>query len=187
VESNLNRNQLRKWRVAHGGQRSFAVLRHPLARAHVAFCDYVRREWMPELRPYLKRVHKYDLPGKGMGYGNADDYRAGLLVFLELAKHMLSGRTELKLPAMMATQGAMLQGFAQLQTPDVVLREDRLAEGLARLAAEVGVAMPALPDEAALPFALKDIYGPDLEAAARGAYWRDYEGFGYGDWPDHAA
>jgi hypothetical protein len=182
LESDLNRNQLRKWRLAHPGQRSFAVLRHPLARAHVAFCDFIRREWMPELRPYLKRVHKYDLPGKGKGYAHTDDYRAGLMVFLELTKHMLSGRTELKLPAMMATQGAILQGFAQLQTPDVVLREDALAEGLARLAAEVGVGMPVLPDEAALPFALKDIYGPDLEAAARGTYWRDYEGFGFGDY-----
>jgi hypothetical protein len=187
LETDLNRNQLRKWRMAHPGQRSFAVLRHPLARAHAVFCDFVKREWMPELRPYLKRVHKYDLPGKGKGYANADDYRAGLLVFLDLAKHMLSGRTELKIPAMMATQGAILQGFAHLQTPDVLIREDRLAGGLAGLTAEVGMAMPALPNETALPFALKDIYGPDLEAAARGAYWRDYEGFGYGDWRSHPA
>jgi hypothetical protein len=187
LETDLNRNQLRKWRMAHAGQRSFAVLRHPLARAHGVFCDFIKREWMPELRPYLKSVHKYDLPEKGKGYASAEDYRAGLLVFLDLGKHMLSGRTELKLPAAMATQGAILQGFAGLQTPDVILREDRLADGLARLAADVGVAMPALPDEADLPFALKDIYGPDLELAARAAYWRDYEGFGYGDWPDHAA
>jgi hypothetical protein len=187
MQSDMNRNQLRKWRMAHVGQRSFTVLRHPLARAHAVFCDFNRREWMPELRPYLKRVHKYDLPGKGKAYATADDYRAGLLVFLDLAKHMLSGRTELKLPAMMATQGAILQGFAQMQTPDVVLREDGLAKALAVLAADVGVQMATLPDEPALPFALKDIYGPDLEAAARGAYWRDYEAFGYGDWPDHAA
>ncbi len=186
MQSDMNRNQLRKWRMAHVGQRSFTVLRHPLARAHAVFCDFIRREWMPELRPYLKRVHKYDLPGKGKGYANAEDYRAGLLVFLDLAKHMLSGRTELKLPAMMATQGAVLQGFAQMQTPDVVLREDGLAKALAALAADAGVQMGALPDELALPFALKDIYGPDLEAAARGAYWRDYEGFGFGDWPNHA-
>lgn len=187
LESDLNRNQLRKWRMSHPGQRAFAVLRHPLARAHAVFCDFIDREWMPELRPYLKRVHKYDLPGKGKGYANADGYRAGLLVFLDLAKHMLSGRTELKLPAMMATQGAILQGFAQLQTPDALIREGRLAEGLERLAADAGVAMSALPAESALPFALKDIYGPDLEAAARAAYWRDYEGFGFGDWPDQAA
>jgi hypothetical protein len=151
------------------------------------FADLIKREWMPELRPYLKRVHKYDLPGKGKGYATADEYRVGLLVFLDLAKHMLSGRTELKLPAMMATQGAILQGFGQMQPPDAVLREDRLAEGLARLVADVGLAMPALPNEPAMQFALADLYGPDLEAAARGAYWRDYEAFGYRDWPDHTA
>ena len=185
TETAMNRQALRKWRMAHPGQRSFTVLRHPLARAHTVFADFIKREWMPELRPYLKRVHHYDLPGKG--YASADDYRAGLLVFLDLAKHMLSGRTELKLPAMMATQGAILQGFAQIQPPDMVLREDHLAEGLGRLVADVGLLMPGLPDEPAPQFALSELYGPDLEAAARGAYWRDYEAFGYGDWPDHAA
>lgn len=183
LETGFDRQTLRNWKAAHPGQRSFTVLRHPLARAHAAFSDFVAREWMPELRPYLKRVHKYQLPPKGMGYANAAEYREGLVVFLELVKHILAGRTELKLPLHCATQGAVLQGFGQIQPPDMVLREDRLATGLAYLAAEVGVACPPLPTVAdKLPFALADIYGADLESAARDAYWRDYAGFGFGDW-----
>ncbi|MCU0800539.1 MAG: nodulation protein NodH [Rhodobacteraceae bacterium] len=183
TETGFDRQGLRNWKATHPGLRSFTVLRHPLARAHAAFSDFIAKEWMPELRPYLKRVHKYQLPPKGEGYATADDYRAGLLVFLELVKHILAGRTELKLPLHCATQGAVLQGFAQIQTPDIVLREDRLAEGLVFLTAEVGVTCPPLPPNPEKPkFALADIYGPDLEAAAREAYWRDYTAFGFADW-----
>jgi hypothetical protein len=183
IENGFDRQTLRAWRDAHPGQRSFTVLRHPLARAHVAFSEFIAKEWVPELRPYIKRVHKYQLPPKGMGYASAAEYREGLVVFLELVKHILAGRTELKLPVQLATQGAILQGFASQQGPDMVLREDRLEAGLRHLCAEVGVdcpALPEVPDKTA--FDLAEIYGPDLEAAARAAYGRDYTGFGFGDW-----
>jgi hypothetical protein len=183
VENGFDRQTLRRWKDAHPGQRSFTVLRHPLARAHAAFCDFMAKEWMPELRPYLKRVHKHQLPPKGKGYGSAAEYREGFLVFLEMTKHILAGRTELKLPTHCATQGAFLQGFGTIQSPDIVLREDRLASGLAYLCADVGVECPDLPPSPEkLPFDLAEIYGPDLEAAARDTYWRDYSGFGFGDW-----
>jgi LPS sulfotransferase NodH len=183
VTTGMDRQTLRRWREAHPGQRSFTVIRHPLARAHAAFADFIEREWMPELRPYLKRVHKYQLPGKGKGYASAAEYREGLLVFLDMIKHILNGRTELKVPPQLATQGAVLQGFAGVQGPDVILREERLVAGVAFLAAEIGQELPPLPEAGpTMPFALQDIYGPDLEAAARGAYWRDYAAYGFADW-----
>ena len=183
VTTGMDRQTLRRWREAHPGQRSFTVIRHPLARAHAAFADFIEREWMPELRPYLKRVHKYQLPGKGKGYASAAEYREGLLVFLDMIKHILNGRTELKVPPQLATQGAVLQGFAVVQGPDVILREERLVAGVAFLAAEIGQELPPLPEAGpTMPFALQDIYGPDLEAAARGAYWRDYAAYGFADW-----
>ena len=188
VTTGMDRPTLRRWREAHPGQRSFTVIRHPLARAHAAFADFIDREWMPELRPYLKRVHKYQLPGKGKGYASADEYREGLLVFLDMVKHVLNGRTELKVAPQFATQGAVLQGFAGMQGPDVILREERLAAGVAYLAAEIGQSLPPLPEpKERAPFALDDLYGPDLEAAARGAYWRDYAAYGFSDWAPYAA
>ncbi len=188
VTTGMDRQSLRRWREAHPGQRSFTVIRHPLARAHAAFADFIEREWMPELRPYLKRVHKYQLPGKGKGYASAAEYREGLLVFLDMIKHILNGRTELKVPPQLATQGAILQGFAGVQGPDVILREERLAAGVAFLTAEIGQELPPLPEAGdAEPFALQGIYGPDLEAAARGAYWRDYAAYGFADWRPYAA
>ena len=181
--TSFDRPGLRKWREGHPGQRSFTVLRHPLARAYAGYCDFLDREWMPELRPYLKRVHKFDLPPKAKkGFATAGEHRAGFLVFLELIKHIHAGRTELKTPPQFATQLATVAGFGQLQGPDHLLREDRLAEGLAFVCAEAGVAMKPLPAVSEVyPYDLAAIYGPDMEAAAREAYGRDYTAFGFGD------
>jgi hypothetical protein len=111
------------------------------------------------------------------------EHRAGFLVFLELIKHIHAGRTELKMPPQLATQLATVSGFGQLQSPDHLLREDRLAEGLAFVCAEAGVKMqPLPPPPEEHPFSLAAIYGADLEAAAREAYGRDYTAFGFGDW-----
>lgn len=179
----FDRKSLRQWKQDHPGHRSFTVLRHPLARAHAVWSDFVEKEFMPELRPYLKRVHKFQLPPKGKGFDSAEEFRAGFLVFLELMKHIHDGRTELRMAPQFATQGAWLQGFSVLQAPDRVLREDQLSEDLAALTAQMGLPMPALPQVAdKSPYKLADLYGPDLEAAARAAYWRDYVGFGFGDW-----
>ncbi len=179
----FDRQSLRKWKAAHPGQRSFTVLRHPLARAYTAWCDFTAKEWMPELRPYLKRVHKFQLPPKGKPFENIEDFRAGFLVFLELIKHVLAGRTELRVVPQFASQGALIQGFTQVQSPDLLIREDMLREGLAHLCADLGLdakPLPTMSDKH--PYPLAELYGPDIEAAAREAYWRDYEGFGFKNW-----
>lgn len=179
----FDRKTLRQWKQDRPGHRSFTVLRHPLARAHAVWCDVIEKEFMPELRPYLKRVHKFNLPPKGKGFETAAEFRAGFLVFLELIKHIHDGRTELRMAPQFATQGAWLQGFSMLHSPDLVLRENRLAEDLAALTHAMGLPMPELPASVdKSTYKLADLYGPDLEAAARAAYWRDYTGFGFEDW-----
>ncbi len=179
----LDRQGLKAWRNERPGHRSFTVLRHPLARAHAAFCEYLDKEWMGELRAHLRRVHKFELPPKGQGFGDIAAHQAGFLKFLEVIKHLHAGRTELRTPPHLATQTATVTGFAQLQAPDHLLREDRLEEGLAFVCAEVGVALLPLPAPVEKePFALAELYDRDLELAAREAYGRDYSAFGFGDW-----
>lgn len=179
----FDRGSLRQWRAAHPGHRSFTVLRHPLARAQSAFEDLLRREPMAELRPYLQRVHRFTLPPKGEGFADLASYRAGFLVFLDLIRHILAGRTELRTPAQFATQLATLQGFGQLQSPDHLLREERLGEDLAHLMAGLNLPCPPLPQSSEpAQHPLEALYAPDIEAAARAAYARDYEAFGFADW-----
>ena len=159
------------------------MLRHPLARAHAAFCEFLARNQQPELRPYLAKFHWLLLPAPGKDFTSDADFRAAFLVFLGFLKRNLSGQTGLKVIPQFASQTAVLQGFAQLYPADIVLREDRLASGLAYLAAEVGLPWPAYTTQTKeMPVSLDAIYGPDLESAARDAYDRDYAGFGFGDW-----
>lgn len=182
--TSFDRPALRKWREAHPGQRSFTVLRHPLVRAHAAWCDFLDKDWMPELRPYLKRVHKFELPPRGQKrFATEAEHRAGFMVFLELIKHIHAGRTELRTPPQLATQLATINGFSQVQGPDFLLREDRLEAGLPFLCAEAGLEMAPLPPASEThPHDLAAIYGPDMEKAAREAYGRDYTAFGFGNW-----
>ncbi len=184
LQTSFDRQSLRKWRVDHPGQRSFSVLRHPLARAYAAYCDFLEREWMPELRPYLKRVHKFELPPKAQkGFKTQDEHRAGVIVFLELIKHIQAGRTELRMPAQFASQLATVSGFAQVQGPDYLLREDRLEQDLGFVCDHVGIAMkPLPPSNQTYPYPLAAIYGADMEKAARDAYGRDYAAFGFTNW-----
>ncbi|MFT4150617.1 MAG: nodulation protein NodH [Paracoccaceae bacterium] len=186
VERDFNQKSLRQWKRAHPGHRSFTVVRHPLLRAHAAFCRLLETP-APELRSFIARVQKVEVPRPGQGYPDADAFRRGFLDFLGFLKLHVTGQTGLKLDAHLATQAAAIEGFSRFQTPDFILREDRLAGGLAWLAAERGLTCPPLPtaDEYAVPLAA--IHGPDLEEAAREAYARDYQGFGFGDWAAQAA
>lgn len=181
--TDFDRKSLKRWKDTQAGHRSFAVLRHPLARAHAAFCEFLARNQQPELRPYLAKFHWLLLPAPGKDFTSDADFRAAFLVFLGFLKRNLSGQTGLKVIPQFASQTAVLQGFAQLYPADIVLREDRLASGLAYLAAEVGLPWPAYTTQTKeMPVSLDAIYGPDLESAARDAYDRDYAGFGFGDW-----
>ncbi|EEW26506.1 hypothetical protein [Rhodobacter ferrooxidans] len=173
---------LRQWKRAHVPHRSFTVLRHPVARAHAAFCGQILSNALPELRMGLVKTYKLALPEPGQAHDLAT-HRAAFLGFLRFLKLNLSGQTGLRVDAHWATQTAVLQGFAQFQGPDMVLREDRLAEGLAVLASEVGIVAPplaAMPEDA--PHPLASVYDAEIEAAAHDAYQRDYMGYGFGPW-----
>lgn len=180
VSGDFNQKSLRHWKRERPGHRSFTILRHPLARAYAAFEDRVLTNDLPELRGLLARNYKVDLPLVGAGFVDLAARQAAFRGFLRFLKLNLSGQTGFRVDSHWASQTAVLQGFAQFQGPDHVLREERIAEGVAFLAAEVGVACPPAPVLAAV--GLADIYDADLESAARDAYGRDYMGFGFGDW-----
>ncbi|MDP4031571.1 MAG: sulfotransferase family 2 domain-containing protein [Pseudorhodobacter sp.] len=182
LTGNFVQKSLRQWKRRHNPHRSFTVLRHPVARAHAAFCSQILGGALPELRNLLVKTYKIALPAPGQSQ-SAGAHRAAFLEFLRFLKRNLAGQTGLRVDAHWATQTAALQGFAQFQGPDVVLREDRLAEGLAWLAAELGLKAPPLFAEAEnTPHPLATIYDAEIEAAVHDAYQRDYMGFGFGPW-----
>jgi LPS sulfotransferase NodH len=180
----MTQKEVRQWKRAHPGHRSFTVLRHPVARAHHVFCTQVLGGAMPEMRMALMRQMKIDLPppAKAAEQGIAD-HRAAFIGFLGAVKQGLMGQSVLRVDPHWASQSAVLHGFAQFQSPDHVLREDRLPAALDWLCAEIGVAgavYEAEPDVAA--HSLATVWDDEVERAVRDAYQRDYLAFGFGSW-----
>ena len=180
----MNQKALKQWQKANPGARSFTVLRHPLARAHAAFADRILSGAAGEVRGVLKRAWKIDLPPPDRLHKLTPEAQAeAFLKFLGFLKGNLAGQTSVRIDASWASQMTVIQGFSTQLPPDLILREDRLAEGLAYLATEAGVPCPPLPAADPLPgHPLAAILTPDHEAAAREAYGRDYMAFGFGDW-----
>jgi len=180
----FNQKTLRQWKRKHAGHRSFTVIRHPVVRAHAAFCEHILNTGdggFPEIRAALLREFGLLIPEYGLdeSYGR-DAHHDAFLVFLMFLKKNLTGQTGVRVDPSWASQSQILQGFGQFALPDMVLREEQLNEGLAQLTAQVGMEPQPLPPVADdHPFALDAIYDAKIEAAARDAYQRDYMMFGY--------
>jgi hypothetical protein len=188
LQQEFSQKSLRQWMRSHEGHRSFTVLRHPLARAHHAFCTKILTTGPGSfggIRKTLKRVHKLPVPdGEPDGSWTVAQHRAAFLGFLEFVKANLSGQSSVRQDAHWASQAAILQGMGNFALPDFVLREDELATALPELAAKLGhESAPQIKvPESDAPYTLADVYDPQIEAAARDAYARDYLVFGFGDW-----
>ncbi|MBD3763297.1 MAG: nodulation protein NodH [Rhodobacterales bacterium] len=182
VLRNMTQKDLRAWKRDHPAHRAFAVLRHPLARAHAAFCDRVLAGRLGELRQALVRQWKLDLPPPDEAAAmDPDRHRAAFLGFLRFLKQNLGGQSGLRVDAHWASQTAVLQGYAATQLPDALLREDDLPRGLDHLGRSLGLTLPPLAPPAPDP-RLAAICDDEVQAAAREAYARDYLQFGFADW-----
>ncbi|MFZ5963125.1 sulfotransferase family 2 domain-containing protein [Thalassococcus sp. BH17M4-6] len=184
----FSQKTLRQWKREREGHRSFTVLRHPLARAHEAFCSRILTTGpgsFNAIRKTLIRAHNLPLPE-----GEPDDsydvtaHRAAFTAWLAFLKACLSGQTGVRVDAHWATQAQCLQGMAEFTLPDMIIREDEMAAYLPALAMQVGHPAPPDPERVPVraPFSLAEIYDDEIEQLARDAYQRDYLMFGFSDW-----
>ena len=181
VTDGFEQKFLRQWKRKHPGHLSFTVLRHPLLRAHAAFRRKIVRGEAPDLRRILINGFLAELQPPGEPFATVEAERAAFLIFLNYCRLATGGQTGARVDPSLASQTALVQGFAGFQPLDHLLREDRLAEGIAHLAAGAGVAAPvATPDP--VEEALLSIWDESLESAAAEAYARDYMGFGFTRW-----
>ena len=181
VTEGFEQKSLRQWKRKHPGHRSFTILRHPLLRAHVAFRRKIVMGEAQDLRRILINGFLAELQPPGEPFATSDAERAAFLIFLNYCRLAVGGQTGARVDPSLASQTALVQGFASFQPLDYLLREDRLGEGLAMLATEMGINDPSIPrsvEEAAL----MSIWDPTLEVAAAEAYARDYMGFGFSRW-----
>lgn len=172
---------LRQWMREQPGHRRFTVLRHPVARAHAAFCDYILNGTYAEIREILRKRYRLPLPPvEKVGGMDLAAHRAAFLAFARFLKGNLAGGTAVRIDGAWASQTAIIEGYAQFALPDLILREEDLAVDLPRLAEGLGAAAAAWrPDAPQRPFALAEVLTPEIEQAIREAYARDYLGFGF--------
>jgi len=183
-----NQKALRKWRRTHPGNRSFTVVRHPVARIHHAFCTRILGDGpgsYAQIRKTLRKVYKMPLPARvpDPAYDVAA-HRAAFVAFLGFVKANLVGQTSLRVDSHWASQSEVLKGFGDLALPDMIVREDEMQSYLPALAMQVGV-MDApdpgiAPDDQ--PHPLSAIYDGEIEALVRTIYQRDYLNFGFDNW-----
>lgn len=181
--SGFTQKSLRDWKRQLPGHRSFTVLRHPVARAHAAFCGKILQTGRGSyvgIRKTLAQKFNVDLPDAENPF-EATRHKSAFLGFLQFVKSNLGGQTEIRVDSHWATQANALQGFAEFVTPDMVLREDHLEDDLAVLAAQVGKdTMPSIGVTDPYADQLSDIYDAEVEAAVADVYQRDYTAFGFG-------
>jgi LPS sulfotransferase NodH len=184
----FNQKELRQWKRKNTGHRSFTVLRHPVARAHFAFCRHVLstdKHSYTGLRQTLRRRYAMPIP-EVMPDSNYDRsaHRTAFLAFLTFLKANLSGQTAIRIDATWCAQAQSLEGFGEFALPDRVIREEDLSIELPQLLAQVGydkpVELAGKKDDT--PFSLADIYDSEIEKAAQSAYQRDYMMFGFDSW-----
>lgn len=182
---------LRQWKNRHrddrGGHRSFTIIRHPLARAHAAFCEHILATGpgsYTAIRAALRANYALPIPEDAPPPDWPDaDHRAAFAAFLVFLKANLSAQTAIRVDPAWATQTAILQGMAGFALPDHILREDEAPTALPALAAALGAPAEPWPgtgddSQAAL---LARIHDAELESLARDAYGRDYMTFGFAD------
>jgi len=188
LRSKMNQKDLRQWKRRNVGHRSFTVLRHPVDRAHDAFCRHIvttGKGSYTQLRANLIRRYKLPLPeGEPDASYDVDAHRSAFKAFLAFLKGNLNGQTAIRVDQAWCSQAQALQGFGEFALPDRIIREADLAHELAELAEAVGLSTsPAItPRPATAPFALSDIYDAEVEKLASDAYQRDYMMFGFDSW-----
>ncbi|WP_439121999.1 sulfotransferase family 2 domain-containing protein [Marivita sp.] len=185
--SKFNQKTLRGWLQDHPGHQRFTVLRHPLARAHAAFCDRILGTGpgsFAKIRNQLIRFHGLELPDDPSDpYYDFDAHRRAFERFLSFLRSNLNGQTSIRVDAHWASQVACLQGMSEFCLPDHILRETNLPDALPRMARTVGleVVPHVAQDSDPNRDRLSQIYSPHLDKLCRDAYPRDYMMFGFSD------
>lgn len=186
IVDGMNQRDLRKWMLNFPQHRKFTVLRHPLARAHFAFCRDVlppKRPRTATMRRLLRNRYNVPLPKEGPGKDyTLDQHRAAFLAWLHFLKGCLSGQTAIRPLLLWVPQHDALQAMAKVALPDLIVREgdQRALDGVRGIS---GCDKPKLQlSREDVPFTLAQVHTGEVEKAAEAVYRKDYTAFGFTMW-----
>ena len=182
----MTQKDLRQWWRAHPGHRSFTILRHPLRRAWDSFATHIMPpDGFADIRDVL--VRRFEMPVAD-GAWSVEQARAAFAVFLRFLEANLAGQTSVRVDASWTSQSRHLSAISTFATPDAVLREETLAQDIARFGAGLNVTFDGAPHFAEPgPVALAEVVTPEIDTLCARAYRRDMLQFGFGPWADQAA
>jgi len=189
LSSGLKQGEMRQWMQDHPGHRRFTVVRHPVARAHAAFCQHFLEQaggGYAEIRQTLRSAYGLKLPKRELRPETDKQYdmeahARAFHGFLRFVKNNLNAQTSLRVDPAWASQVALVQGMNEFAPIDLILREDQLQTDLPLLLSDAGD-VELLGETDPYVERLAAIYSPKIEKAARNAYARDYFTFGFEDW-----
>ncbi len=187
LQRGFTQKTLRQWKRKRGRHVSFSVLRHPVPRLFDAFMRHILLpgpEHYARIRARLVRDYALPLPPEAeQAQPDPAQIKDAFLAFARFVKGNLAGQSSVRIDAAWATQCATLQGMAGFCPPDHLLREERLAQGLAFICEAIGASCPEVPDETD-PFRalLDEIMDETLDDEIAEAYRRDYMMFGFRPW-----
>ena len=184
----FSQTSLRTWKRERPGHRSFTVIRHPVLRAHEAFCSKILAMGpgsFTSIRKTLRRVHKLPIPDAAPGPDyDKDTHRAAFASYLKWVRANLNGQTAMRVDGHWASQAQTIESMSVFALPDMIVREQEMNDYLPALAMQAGHPGPMEPGQSheTGPFALAEIYDEEIEQLCRDAYPRDYLTFGFADW-----
>ena len=162
-----NRRVIRAWMERNKDHTAVTVLRHPLERAHDAFCHAILSEDgpMPDVRDALARHHGVDVDcGEDL-----ERHQFAFLTFLGFLTGNLSGQSALPVQRVWASQHKFVEAMAGFRPPDHLIRAGETEN--------VGGVAAIWPDTR--PFTLSEVATAEHRDAAFKAYRRDYLTFGF--------
>ncbi|MGV6849158.1 MAG: sulfotransferase family 2 domain-containing protein [Marinibacterium sp.] len=187
LPTGMTQKALRQWKRRNAGHRSFTVLRHPVARAHAAFCYRILQTGpgsFLKIRETLRKTFRLPIPRDGPGPAyDIDAHRRAFMAFLDFLRANLAGQTAIRVDPVWSSQSQIVQGFGDFVSPDFIWREDEWNAAANDLARKMGYsALPAAGARKDQPFALSEIYDEAIETQIRQIYQRDYMMFGFEAW-----
>ena len=174
----------RDWQAANPGHVAFALIRHPLERAHHIYRTQILHGTRENVRNFLRRVDNVVLPEKGQmaSYGT-EEHRAGFAAYLRFVRACLNRQTSIPVQAAWDSQSALLAGIVTQCPLTLVVTASQFAQAVPALRAMLGRSLPDYaPPRVTNRLSLDSIYDPEIEALGRAAYGADYLNLGFGDW-----
>jgi len=167
--------ELRLWKAAHVGHKSFTVIRHPVLRSWLAYLDLVNGPY-GKLRGILRNRFSLNLSPSIGDEEECDKlhHNEQFIGFLKFLNRNLHGQTSVATRQGWSSQINIVSAYSRKMNIDMVLREWEIPKYRAEIESFMHCSLPT-PDLQEIP---DGINTREVHRLVQAAYWKDYIHFG---------